>query len=62
MRAVSEAWQKTAVVRVKEIEAEPVRERAALAEAEEVLRRRLIGLEQYPEAPATAVHGLWPSA
>lgn len=61
MRAVSEAWQKTAAARVKENDAEPDRTRAALAEAGEVLRRRLIGLEQYPEAPATAVYGLWTS-
>jgi hypothetical protein len=44
MRAVLETRRKAAVVRV----------RAALAEAEEVLRHRVIGLEQYLEALAEA--------
>jgi hypothetical protein len=52
MRAVLEARQKTAAVRVEELEAELERVRAALAEAEEVLGRRVIGLEQYLEALA----------
>ncbi|MFJ8360164.1 hypothetical protein, partial [Streptomyces sp. NPDC093984] len=61
MRAVLEARQKAAAVRVEDLEAELERVRAALAEAEEVLRRRVIGLEQYLEAlaeegaPAVAV-------
>ncbi|MER8011094.1 hypothetical protein [Streptomyces sp. NPDC094149] len=61
MRAVLEARQKAAAVRVEELEAELERVRAALAEAEEVLRCRVIGLEQYLEAlaeedaPAVAV-------
>ncbi|MFD7407750.1 hypothetical protein ACFV7R_34980 [Streptomyces sp. NPDC059866] len=54
MRAVLEARQKAAAVRVEELEAELERVRAALAEAEEVLRRRVIGLEQYLEALAEA--------
>jgi hypothetical protein len=52
MRAVLEARQKAAAVRVEELEAELERVRAALADAEEVLRRRVIGLEQYLEALA----------
>ncbi|MGW6740856.1 hypothetical protein ACWGDX_08935 [Streptomyces sp. NPDC055025] len=52
MRAVLEARRKAAAVRVEELEAELVRVRAAPAEAEEVLRRRVIGLEQYLEALA----------
>ncbi|MGV9255788.1 hypothetical protein [Streptomyces sp. NPDC003697] len=52
MRAVLEARQKAAVVRVEELEAELERVRAALSDAEEVLRRRVIGLEQYLEALA----------
>ncbi|MES4888906.1 hypothetical protein [Streptomyces sp. NPDC096012] len=61
MRAVLEARQKAAAVRVEDLEAELERVRVALAEAEEVLRRRVIGLEQYLEAlaegdaPAVAV-------
>ncbi|MGV4891792.1 hypothetical protein ACSR0Z_35555 [Streptomyces viridosporus] len=61
MRAVWEARQKTAAVRVEDLEAELERVRAALADAEEVLRRRVIDLEQYLEAlaegdaPAVAV-------
>jgi hypothetical protein len=61
MRAVLEARQKAAAVRVEELEAELERLREALVEAEEVLRRRVIGLEQYlealaeEEAPAVAV-------
>lgn len=54
MRAVLEARRKAAAVRVGELEAELERVRAALAEAEEVLRRRVIGLEQYLEALAEA--------
>ncbi|RNG33597.1 hypothetical protein [Streptomyces botrytidirepellens] len=54
MRAVLEARQKAAAVRVEELEAELERVRAALVEAEEVLRRRVIGLEQYLEALAEA--------
>src|SRR5690348_7706141 len=46
MRAVLEARQKAAARRVEELEAELERVRAALAEAEDVLRRRVIGLEQ----------------
>lgn len=52
MRAVLEARQKAAAVRVEELETELERVRAALAEAQEVLRRRVIGLEQYLEALA----------
>lgn len=52
MRAVLEARRKAAAVRVEELEAELVRLRADLADAEEVLRRRVIGLEQYLEALA----------
>ncbi|MEU6381876.1 hypothetical protein ABZ928_53180, partial [Streptomyces sp. NPDC046909] len=52
MRAVLEARRKAAAVRVGELEAELVQVRADLAEAEEVLRRRVIGLEQYLEALA----------
>ncbi|MGK5451166.1 hypothetical protein [Streptomyces radiopugnans] len=52
MRAVLERRQKAAAVRVEELEAELERVREALAEAEEVLRRRVIGLEQYLEALA----------
>ncbi|WKX15905.1 hypothetical protein [Streptomyces sp. NL15-2K] len=64
MRAVLEARQKAAAVRVEDLEAELERVRAALAEAEEVLRRRVIGLEQYLEAlaeedaPAVAADGV----
>lgn len=47
MRAVLEARQKAAAVRVEELEAESERVRAPLTEAEEVLRCRVIGLEQY---------------
>ncbi|TPQ17467.1 hypothetical protein [Streptomyces sporangiiformans] len=54
MRAVLEARQKAAVVQVEELAAELERVQAALAEAEEVLRRRVIGLEQYLEALAEA--------
>lgn len=52
MRAVLEARRKAALVRVEELEAELHRVRADLADAEEVLRRRVIGLEQYLEALA----------
>ncbi len=52
MRAVLEARRKAAMVRVEQLEAELERVRADLADAEEVLRRRAIGLEQYLEALA----------
>ncbi|MEU3521625.1 hypothetical protein ABZ770_41415 [Streptomyces sp. NPDC006654] len=52
MRAVLEARQKDAAVRVEELGAELERVRVALVDAEEVLRRRVIGLEQYLEALA----------
>jgi hypothetical protein len=52
MRAVLEARQKAAAVRVEELEAELERVREALVEAEELLTRRVIGLEQYLEALA----------
>ncbi|MGW0712831.1 hypothetical protein ACWD4G_44060 [Streptomyces sp. NPDC002643] len=52
MRAVLEGRRKAAVARVEELEAELERVRADLADAEEVLRRRAIGLEQYLEALA----------
>ncbi|MCX5367254.1 hypothetical protein OG864_52310 [Streptomyces sp. NBC_00124] len=52
MRAVLEERRRAAAVRVEELEAELVRLRTDLADAEEVLRRRVIGLEQYLEALA----------
>ncbi|MFF5494485.1 hypothetical protein [Streptomyces aquilus] len=52
MRAVLEARRKAAEVRVEELEAELARVRADLAGAQEVLRRRVIGLEQYLDALA----------
>ncbi|MFI2415709.1 hypothetical protein [Streptomyces sp. NPDC018947] len=52
MRAVLETRRKAAAVRVEELEAELDRVRADLVEAEEVLRLRTIGLEQYLEALA----------
>lgn len=52
MRAVLEARRKAAVVRVEELEAELNRVQTDLADAEEVLRHRVIGLEQYLEALA----------
>ncbi|MER5402130.1 hypothetical protein [Streptomyces sp. NPDC002599] len=52
MRAVLEARRKAAAVRVEELEAELERVREDLADAEEVFRRRVIGLEQYLEALA----------
>ncbi|MEU1498514.1 hypothetical protein [Streptomyces sp. NPDC005732] len=52
MRAVLEARRKAAAVRVEELEAELKRVREDLADAEEVFRRRAIGLEQYLEALA----------
>ncbi|MCW1097104.1 MULTISPECIES: hypothetical protein [Streptomyces] len=55
MRAVLEARQKAAAAQVKELEAELERVRAALADAEEVDRCRVIGLEQYLEALAEEV-------
>lgn len=54
MRAVLETRRKAAAVRAEELEAELERVRAALADAEEVHRRRVIGLEQYLEALAEA--------
>ncbi|MEU5095876.1 hypothetical protein [Streptomyces sp. NPDC020996] len=54
MRAVLETRRKAAAVRVEELEAELERVQTALVEAEEVLRRRVIGLEQYLEALAEA--------
>jgi len=54
MRAVLEARQKAAAVRVEELGAELERVQASLADAEEVLSRRVIGLEQYLEALAEA--------
>lgn len=47
MRAVLETRQKAAAAQVKQLEAELERVRAALADAEEVHRHRVIGLEQY---------------
>jgi len=65
MRAVLEARQKAAAVRVEDLEAELARVRADLADAQEVLRRRVIGLEQYLEALAEdeepAVAAVWAS-
>jgi hypothetical protein len=52
MRAVLEARRKAAAVRVEELEAELARVQMDWAAAEEVLRRRVIGLEQYLEALA----------
>jgi hypothetical protein len=52
MRAVLENREKSALVRVEELRAEFERVRTALAEAEEVLNHRVIGLEQYLEALA----------
>jgi hypothetical protein len=66
MRVVLEARRRAAAVRVEELEAELVRVRTDLAAAEEVLRRRVIGLEQYlealaeDEAPAVMAVGSWP--
>ncbi|MFJ8098077.1 hypothetical protein [Streptomyces griseofuscus] len=52
MRAVLETRRRAAAVRVEELEAELGRLRADLVDAEEVLRLRTIGLEQYLEALA----------
>jgi hypothetical protein len=52
MWAVVERREKAALVRVEELRAEFERVRAALAEAEELLNRRVIGLEEYLEALA----------
>ncbi|MEU6033675.1 hypothetical protein ABZ825_43000 [Streptomyces tauricus] len=52
MRAVLETRQRTSAAQVKQLEAELEGVRAALADAEEVHRRRVIGLEQYLEALA----------
>ncbi|MFF9312362.1 hypothetical protein ACF1BS_15775 [Streptomyces sp. NPDC014748] len=52
MRAVLETRRKAAAVRVEELEAELDRVRADLGDAEEVLRLRTIGLEQYLDALA----------
>ncbi|MFI5571290.1 hypothetical protein ACIA6T_28910 [Streptomyces sp. NPDC051740] len=54
MRAIRETRQKAAAAQVKHLEAELERVRAALADAGEVHRRRVIGSEQYLEAPAEA--------
>lgn len=52
MRAVLEKRGKCALVRVEELRAEFERIRTALAEAEDVLNHRVIGLAQYLEALA----------
>ncbi|MFD3521245.1 hypothetical protein [Streptomyces sp. NPDC058653] len=52
MWAVLETRQKAAAAQVKQLEVELKRMRAALADAEEVHRRRVIGLEQCLEALA----------
>ncbi|WP_405682090.1 hypothetical protein [Streptomyces sp. NBC_00057] len=52
LRAVLESREKAALVRVEELRAEFERVGAALAEAEEVLHHRVIGLEQHLEALA----------
>ncbi|WSA81507.1 hypothetical protein OG930_41775 [Streptomyces sp. NBC_01799] len=52
LRAVLESREKAALVRVEELRTELERVQAALAEAEEVLNHRVIGLEQYLEALA----------
>ncbi|MGY0071640.1 hypothetical protein ACWZEH_33760 [Streptomyces sp. QTS137] len=52
MRAVLEHREKAALMQVEEPRAESERVRAVLAEAEELLNRRVIGLEQYLEALA----------
>ena len=49
MRAVMESRERAALARVEELRAEFERLRAALADAEEVLNRRVIGLEEYLE-------------
>ncbi|MEU7075787.1 hypothetical protein AB0B30_37545 [Streptomyces narbonensis] len=49
MRAVMESRERAALARVKELRAEFEQVRAALADAEEVLNRRVIGLEEYLE-------------
>ena len=49
MRAVMESRERAALARVEELRAEYERVRAALADAEEVLNRRMIGLEEYLE-------------
>ncbi|WP_328738220.1 hypothetical protein [Streptomyces erythrochromogenes] len=49
MRAVMESRERAALARVEELRAELERVRAALADAEEVLIRRVIGLEEYLE-------------
>ncbi|WSL72084.1 hypothetical protein OIE75_33360 [Streptomyces sp. NBC_01723] len=53
MRAVLETRRKAAAVRVDELEAELKRVRADLADAEEVLKLRTIGLEQYRRGALT---------
>lgn len=52
VRAVLESREKAALVRVEELRTELERVQAALVEAEEALNHRVIGLEQYLEAPA----------
>lgn len=66
MRAVLEARRKATAVRVEELEAELAGLQTDLVSAEEVLRRRVIGLEQYlealakEEAPAVVAAGASP--
>jgi hypothetical protein len=52
MRVILEARQEDAAVRVEGLEAELERVRAALADAEDVLKHRVIGLQ--PSAPANS--------
>ncbi|WP_372352342.1 hypothetical protein [Streptomyces sp. KL116D] len=52
IRAVLEARQKAAAVHLEELGAELERVRQAVADAAEVLRQRVIGLEQFLEALA----------
>ncbi|MFJ8539037.1 hypothetical protein [Streptomyces sp. NPDC093591] len=59
MRAVLEARWKAAAVRVEKLDAELGRVRRDLADAKEVIRRRVIGLEQYLEALAEENASAW---
>lgn len=52
IRAVLEARRRAAAVQLEELGAELERVQQAVADAEEVLRRRVIGLEQFLEALA----------
>ncbi|MER5443676.1 hypothetical protein [Streptomyces sp. NPDC002790] len=54
IRAVLEARRKAAAVHLEELGAELERVQQAVADAEEVLRQRVIGLEQFLEALAEA--------